>query len=279
MKYSDFKKYIVLFILLVSNLSYAQFEVEFNETKGSLTLSDNLKPEFGRYDGYRIPLYKGETVNFIVFSEKFNPGLIFVTPQGDVFKQSDKTTPGFASIITDITEDGEWILYVVGDSSSVGEYQFQYAIAGSNSVSLPADADFCTSLQFILAHSNAFFLLLENRYDSSNSFIKLKGAKDSFIDESDGSFTSVFLETDNLNEAEKLHKDLINSISSCLDKNWKSGSSDWRKNVDYRVKETVFTENIKDSYRIIKIELLDLKGSKEKFLSDYAVQVVINKNR
>lgn len=279
MKYSDFKKYIVLFILLVSNLSYAQFEVEFNETKGSLTLSDNLKPEFGRYDGYRIPLYKGETVNFIVFSEKFNPGLIFVTPQGDVFKQSDKTTPGFASIITDITEDGEWILYVVGDSSSVGEYQFQYAIAGSNSVSLPADADFCTSLQFILAHSNAFFLLLENRYDSSNSFIKLKGAKDSFIDESDGSFTSVFLETDNLNEAEKLHKDLINSISSCLDKDWKSRSSDWRKNVDYRVKETVFTENIKDSNRVIKIELLDLRGSKEKFLSDYAVQVVINKNR
>lgn len=279
MKYSFYKKYIVLILLVLSNHAYAQFEVEFSESKGSLSITDNLKPGFGRYDGYRIPLYKGETVNFIVFSEKFNPGLILVTPLGEVFKQSSKTTLEFATIITDISEDGEWILYVVGDSSSVGEYQFQYAIAASNSVSLPADADFCTSLQFILAHSKAFFLLIENQYDSSNSFIKLKGAKDSFIDEVDGSYTSVFLETDNLNEAEKQYKDLINNVSNCLDKNWKSKSSDWRKKEDYRINETVITENIKDSYRFIKIELLDLKGSKEKFLSDYVVQVVINKNR
>lgn len=279
MKYSALKKYIVVILLLLANTAYPQFEVEFNESIGTLNSADNFKPEFGRYDGYRIPLYKGETVNFIVFSDKFNPGLIFVSPLGEVFKQSDKSTPGFASIITDIPEDGEWILYVIGDSTSAGEYQFQYAIAASNSVILPADADFCTSLQFILAHSKAFFLLIENRYDSSNSFTRLTGAKDAFIDETDGSYTAVYLETDNLNEAEKLHKELIKSVSNCLDKNWKPRSNDWRKIEDYRIKETVISENVKDSYRYIKIELLDLKGSKEKFLSDYAVQVVINKNR
>lgn len=273
-------KYFITLVLLFFyvGVNYAQFEVDFNETKGALTKSDKFKAEFGRYDGYKIPLYAGEAVNFVVYSEKFIPRIAFVSPKGNVYRQSEGTG-NIASIITTIPEEGEWVLYVIGDSEALGEYTFQYAIAASNSLMLPKDSGFCTSLNFILAHSKAYFLLLENPYDSQQPFIKLNNAKDAFVDDADGSYTAVFLETDNFKEAENVHKKLADDIAKCLDKNWNTKTDNWQNFDDYKVKYVGFTEKVKEKERFIKVLLLDLKGSKHKFLNDYVVQVVINRNQ
>jgi hypothetical protein len=279
MKEIRMKYFFVLCCLLISaNLNYGQFEVEFNETKGALTKNDKYKAEFGRYDGYTIPLYAGEAVNFVVYSEKFIPRIAFVSPKGNVYKQSDGKG-NIASIITTVPEEGEWVLYVVGDAESFGEYTFQYAFASANSLQLPPESEFCTTLNFLLAHSKAYFLLLENPADSQQSYIKLNDAKDAFVDDSDGSYTAVFLETDNLKEAERIHKKLAEDIAKCLDKNWNTKADNWQKYDDYKVKSVSYTEKVKTKERFIKVLLLDLKGSKQKFLNDYVVQVVINRNQ
>lgn len=279
MKEIRMKYFIVLIILFFyGNINYAQFEVEFNETKGALTKGDKYKAEFGRYDGYQVPLYAGEAVNFVVYSEKFNPRIAFVSPKGNVYKQSDGKG-NIASIITTVPEEGEWVLYVVGDAESFGEYTFQYAFASANSLQLPPESEFCTTLNFLLAHSKAYFLLLENPADSQQSYIKLNDSKDAFVDDSDGSYTTVFIETDNLKEAERVNKQLAEDVAKCLDNNWNTKSDNWQNYDDYKVKSVSFTEKVKEKERFIKVLLLDLKGSKQKFLNDYVVQIVINRNQ
>ena len=82
------KFFFLILLLCQTGILFGQYEVEFNEIKGTLSKSDEYKKDFGRYDGYQVPLYKGEAVNFVAYSEKFMPRLFFVTPAGKVFKQS-----------------------------------------------------------------------------------------------------------------------------------------------------------------------------------------------
>ncbi|MEW6507916.1 MAG: hypothetical protein AB1432_09250 [Bacteroidota bacterium] len=268
---------LILFFFISLSLN-AQFDVEFNELIGELTKTDKYKPEFGRYDGYQIPLYAGEAVNFIVYSDAFNPKIVFVSPSGNVYKQSEGTS-GIASIITSVPEEGEWVLYVVGDLYSLGKYTFQYAFASSNSLNLSSDSDFCTTLNFIIAHAKAYFLLFENLYDSKQTFVKLNKSKDAFIDDSDASYNALFLETNNLKEAENLYKELQTDVSKCLDNNWTISVANWYNVEDYKVKSISYSEKVKENGRFVKLMLLNLKGSKQKFMNDFAVQIVVNRNR
>lgn len=273
-------KYNLVFLtfILITFSTYAQFEVEFNEIKGELTRNDKISEGFGRYDGYQIPLYSGEAVNFVVYSDTFSPKIVFVTPKGNVFKQSN-SAGNVASIITTVPEDGEWVLYIVSEQNELGSYTLQFALASSNSLSISIDADFCTKLNFIIAHAKAYFLLFENPFDSQQAFVKLNGAKDAFIDDVDASYNAVFLETDNLKEAEILFNNLSDQVAKCLDKDWLKISSSWQKVDDYKVMSTQFREKVKEKERFVNVVLLDLKGSKQKFMNDYAVQIIINRNQ
>jgi len=269
--------FLFLFVLY-SNISlFAQFEVEFNKIEGSLEKSDKYQKNFGRYDGYEIQLYEGEEVNFLAYSDKFSPRLVFVNPEGKVFKEALTEKMNLATIITKIPVSGEWILYVVGDSASLGSYTLQLAVASANSITLPQNSDFCTTLKFLLAHSKAYFLLLETPINSKQSFVKLNGSVDAFIDENDGSYIAKFYEGNNLKEAEKIFQELISSIKNCLDKNWKMQSKEWQKNEDYKIKGTLISEIKSDVTRYIQISLIDFKNSRQKFMGDYVVQVEINR--
>lgn len=272
------KKLIILFLIFISLPVYAQFEVEFNELKGELTKSDKYQEGFGRYDGFQIPLYAGEAVNFVAYSEKFTPKIVFVSPKGHVFKQSDGSGK-IASIITTVPEEGEWVLYIVGDQNSFGSYSLQYALASANSIKLPADSDFCTTLNFIIAHAKAYFLLFEDPYNLQESFVKLNSANDAFIDYVDASYNAIFLETDNLKEAEKLFRQLADQVSKCLGKEWSINNSNWQKVEDYKVMSIKYSEKVNEKERFVSVVLLDFKGSKQKFVNDYSVQILINRNQ
>jgi hypothetical protein len=200
--------FLFVFLSFYSANIFGQFDVEYNEINGSLTKTDEFKKELGRYDGYEIPLYEGEAVNLIVYSEKFSPRLIFVTPGGNIYKQASSGTSKIASIISTVNESGNWILYVVGDSAATGDYTFQYSFASKNSLILPVQHDFCTSLQFVVAHAKAYFLLMENPVDAKTAFVKINNAVDAFIDESDGAYTAKMYEGNNLAEAEKIYNQI-----------------------------------------------------------------------
>ncbi len=264
-----------LIFVFINSLLHAQFNVEFNQIEDTLKESDKYQKDFGRYKGYEIELYEGEAINFIAYSSKFSPKLVLVDPNGKIFKEAISNNSNIASLITRISHHGQWILYVIGDSLSEGNYSIQLAIVSSNSRFLPENSDFCTSLDFILAHSKANFLFFENSIDSRNSFAKLNGAINAFVDESEGAYVATFYDGNNLIEAEKIYKEIIMNIKNCLDNKWKIQSKDWQKVEDYKIKGTLINGNKNDSESYIQISLIDFKNSKQKFLSDYVVQIEI----
>lgn len=273
----SFKIFYLVFFFGFIKAVFSQFQVEFNKIEGELSKADKYQINFGRYDGYEIPLYEGETVNFLVYSEKFSPHLIFVNPSGKIFKEAFPEKSNIASIITTVPESGNWIIYIVSDSSASGAYTFQFAVAAANSVKLNPNSDFCTTLSFIAAHAKAYFLLFELPIDSKQSFVKLNGALDAFIDESDGSYVAKFYEGNSVEDAEKIFNEVTNKISHCLGKTWNLKTKNWQSVEDYKIKGNLVSETTDDKGRYIQISLINFKNSKQKFIGDYVVQVEINR--
>lgn len=275
-------KYIFFLILIISGINYAQekpkkIQIDFNEIKGELTAKDLIKKDFGRYDGYEIELYQGEAVNFVVYTQKFQPSLALVNSKGEIFKQSDRNDKGYGNIVTTISISGKYVLYVIGSENSLGNYILQTAIAEPNALSLESTSDFCTTLDFLLAHSIAYFFLLENPNLATHQLVKLNDAVDAFIDEEDGSYNAIFYNGNELQKADPAFKNIIDKIKLCLDKDWKIKISEWQRTEDYKEKLVTFTENIKERPRYIVVGLFDYTGSNQKYKDRYSVEVKINR--
>ena len=189
------KKVFFLFIIMlmpfINVVAQTQFNIDYNEMKGELTQSDKYKKDFGKYHGYELPLYEGETANFALFSNEFNAKLILVNPEGKVYKQSTDPANGFTSIITQIPASGDWILYVVGDKKDEGKFILRYAFAEANSMNIPANMDFCSVINFLVAHANAHFMMLQGNETSKDGFPKLPGTKEAFIDAEKGGYVNI----------------------------------------------------------------------------------------
>lgn len=269
---------IFMILLLFAISINGQYQVEYNEINGELTEYDKYEKDFGRYDGYEIPLYENETVNFIVYSEKFSPKLVFVTPNGNVFRQAQSNNREFASLFTTVNETGEWLLYVIGDSSAVGNYVLQYALASPNTIKLNDDANVCNIINYISAHSNAYFLLLENISDIKKSLEKTDDYVDVFFDEESGTFVIKLYEGNDFKYSETLLKDITSKVGNCISKSWSVKNENWKNINDYRVLFNSFVEDTNPRSRFIRIEFYDLINSKNKFTGNYVVQIVIGKN-
>lgn len=275
-------EFAALFFLL-SGFLYAQesrpkFQVDYNEIKGELTTKDQFKKDFGRYKGFEIELYEGELVNFVVFSKSFQPGIALVNPKGEIFKQSVANEKGYANIITSVPTSGNWIIYVVGKENSFGKYQFQTSIAEPNALALDPTADFCTSLKFLLAHSNAYFYLLENAIETKETRRRLNDALDEFFDEDDGSYNALYYSGNENSKAENVFKNMSDKVSACPS-GWQSKSVNWKQTDDYKEKSLTFTEKVTDKPRYVKVSVYDMQGSKQKYQNRFEVYVQINRKR
>lgn len=216
-----FKKELAIIVFLLSGILYAQenkskFQVDYNEINGELTSKDQFKKDFGRYKGFEIELYEDELVNFVVFSKDFQPEIALVNPQGEIFQQSIGNKKGYASIITSIPTLGNWIVYVVGKENLYGKYQLQISIAEPNALTLIPAADLCTSLEFLIAHSNAYFYLLENAIEKKATKFWLSDALDEFFDEDDGSYNALYYSGNENSKAESVFKNISDKVSACL---------------------------------------------------------------
>ena len=274
--------YVFVLIVFASQVNYAQgksqkIQVDFNEIKGELTAKDLYKKDFGRYDGYEIELFEGEAVNFIVYTQKFQPTIALVNSKGEIFKQSDRNDKGYGNIVTVIPVSGKYVLYVVGSENSFGDYILQTAIAEPNALSLGSTSDFCTTLDFLLAHSTAYFFLLENPSLVTQQLVKLNDSVDSFMDEEDGSYNATYYNDNELQKANLAFTNIVDKIKLCLGNGWKLKISDWQKREDYKEKLVTFTENIKDRPRYVVVGLFDYTGSKQEYKNNYSVEVKINR--
>lgn len=275
-------QYVFVFIIIISQVHYAQekpkkFQVDFNEIKGELTAKDLYKKDFGRYDGFEIELFEGEAINFVVYTQKFQPSLALVNSKGEIFKQSDRNDKGYGNIVTTISISGKYVLYVISSENSLGNYILQTAIAEPNALSFDSTSDFCATLDFLLAHSIAYFFLLENPNLATQQLVKLNDAVDAFIDEEDGSYNATFYNGNELQKADPAFKNIIDKMKLCLSNDWKMKISDWQRMEDYKEKLVTFTENIKERPRYIVVGLFDYTGSNQRYKNNYSVEVEINR--
>ena len=209
----------VLFLLLcLSSYAYAQnpYNVEYNEVRGSLKSSDKYKKDFGRYHGFELPLYEGEKANFALFSSDFNARIVLVDPKGKVYKQSEEARDGMVSILTKIPISGDWILYVVGGKNDTGQFALRYAFAASNSLNISSNMDFCSSLNFLIAHAAAHFMMfpIEQLDRSGMELIGKEGKAE--IDEKDGSLNITIYEGADENRAKTSFNDTYSRIANCI---------------------------------------------------------------
>ena len=268
---------IIFFMNASAQEKQQKFQVDFNEIKGELNSKDLYKKDFGRYDGYEIELFQGEAVNFVVYSTNFQPSIALVNSKGEIYKQSTKNDKGFANIASEIPADGHYVLYVIGDETSKGSYTLQTAIAEPNALSLDKNADFCTTLDFLLSHAKAYFSLLENPSLSKLELVKLNQSKDVYIDEESGSYKATFENNSDLSKAESELNNITDKIKSCLGNEWQITTSNWRKLADYKVKSNSLTEKKNSKPRYININLYDYAGSKQIFDTRFTVEVEINR--
>lgn len=270
-------KKFVLYFLLFSGLVIAQnspkYSVEFSEIEGELSKNDLNKDDFGRYDGFQLPLYQGEKLNVNLFSQDFTGRLIIINPMGQVFKEISAGSNGLANLVTTIPTDGEYILYVVGDSKSYGKYFLQYGLASSNSVSF-YETDFCSTILFLTEHANANFLLLENFETQQNGLPKIPGSIDSYLEEEEPVFVSLFYEGNSYKMAEDMYLKLVSDLSSCLSVKSKPLSAD-KKNGE--LKSSIIQIKQNEISKLIKIKLLE-NNNDEYQKGKYSVQIEIKKN-
>ncbi|MCZ7604306.1 MAG: hypothetical protein C4543_06490 [Ignavibacteriales bacterium] len=269
-------KIIVMIFILFASFYSQEFYVDYQKTEGELTSKDLYRSDFGRYDGYQMQLNKGERVHFIVYSNEFSPSLIVVTPQEKKYQQVSAKGEDFVTLGFKVPESGEWVLYVVGDSISRGDYLLQTAFADSASLFLSSTADFCTGLKYLLAHSNAYFIFPQT-VPSSRNLYQIKGAMDSFINGDDPSYNASFYQGDDKSEADKEYKQTINLIEKCLTKGWKKKVE--KDNLgDEVIEETIsWTEQVSKNPREIRLSLSDFSQEQNADLDPYSVDMIIIK--
>jgi hypothetical protein len=259
--------FIILLFLTTNCLIYAQtdFQVEFYKSKGVLGKADLYKKDFGRYKGFEIPANKGEAGSFVVYSPNFRPSLFLTDPKGNIVKQAPSRDQNTVLLSVLFPEGGNYILFLVADSTSTGEYEFQYSFASEKSLTLSPDADFKTAIAYLTEHAKSYFLFFENPVEGKNSFYKLNGAADVSV-ERDGSYSAVFYKGDE-----------INAANMVFDRNWKKETSEWVKNKNISEKFLQYKEKTGDEARIIKLSLFDFSKAKDSYRFSYGVSLTISK--
>jgi len=273
-------KILLFLILSISIVDTAQdkqqkFQIDFNEIKGNLTSSDLMKKDLGRYHGFEIELYKDESVNFAVYSKKFQPGLALINSNGEVFKQSMGNSNGFANLTALVPSSGSWIIYVIGNEKALGEFMLQTAIAEPNALILDKNADFCTTLDFLLSHANAYFLLMGNQSDKNHDVVKLDNAIDAYLDDNNNSYDATLYNDANSVKAELFFKSESEKIIACLGIGWKTKSTNWTIIDDYKMESVEIIEQKNERPRYIIIAINDLEGSKRKTSKRFVVKIEI----
>ncbi|KAF0152134.1 MAG: hypothetical protein FD143_1351 [Ignavibacteria bacterium] len=269
----------VVALFFSSSIALAQnpYHVEFNEVNGILKSTDKYKKDFGRYQGFEFPLYEGEKANFALFSSGFDARMILVDPNGKVYRRSGEAREGVVSILTEIPISGDWILYVVGDKDDYGGFALRYALASVNSYNISQNMDLCSSLNFLIAHTPAYFMMLP--IDQINSSgMELIGANGfAEFGEEDGSLVITKYSGASEKSAKMQYEYLIDRIGNCVG-DWEISEFRTENNtVAEQISGTMFTNKAEKFGVKIFIELFTQLSVTKINANSYTVSITIKK--
>ncbi|MFA7288711.1 MAG: hypothetical protein WC055_07500 [Melioribacteraceae bacterium] len=202
---------IFLFLFLFGIVAYGQSLslIDSDRIAGEIKKSDKYLEEFGLYDGFLFPILRGEVGYFTVSSNKIKPNLVLIDPDGKVYIKTNNKDNSFASINFESGITGEWVLYVISDKGSIGEYELNYGIGDKMKLNI-ANKKSCDELIGIVAHANNYFLL----FDYAMTPSELKSNNISF----DPSNYEVIKETIGISfeKGKTLFTSHVNDIKNCL---------------------------------------------------------------
>ncbi len=181
--------------------------------KDKLSKDDLIDPTLGRYDAYQINVGKGDLIAFKLYAKKFVPFLLLISPsQKAILRTPSVKKMHEVSFDTVAFEQGNWDMYIIGDTSAFGNYTCIVGFAAPKSVVLKK-FNFCEKLKFLFNQSNANFLFL-----NTDSIIKYFSLSDSnvTINNRDNYVKFKLAEFNSENDLSQKFKELVKLTSECL---------------------------------------------------------------
>jgi len=278
---------LLLFLLLSFSFLYSQeLRVQHFSIDGELTLDDPISQDMGRISAaVKLNFSKGDYFSSKLTAD-FVPLLVLVAPSGEYkICYPDQETIE-AKFDGRIDETGEWLLYIVGDTTDTGSYLLENKYASADAMNFDTNNDYCQNINLLLEHLEADFYFLKGvSLDESNveykSKVSFPGVEEATIfGHGDEWFKAVLFSGDQKSYAENIFSSTESSITDCLGKDWAASRKSWANIMGAegsRQKVTIFSA--KDgSGRYLKLSILenfnDENGSKP-----YSVEVMINKER
>lgn len=165
-------KRVIIFIMIFSGMLMAQngkFETHTTTLKGELTAEDIFETDFGRFDAYELQLDDGD---FIIMKLKadFFPLLTIVSPSNDYKIAFPTESQPEVVFQQNIEESGLYQIYIAGDSTDTGKHSLKLCYVSENTRRLPPNSDYCTLVDFFLAHSKTDFFYFRNENGKIKEF-------------------------------------------------------------------------------------------------------------
>ncbi|MBZ0178256.1 MAG: hypothetical protein K8F36_03110 [Melioribacteraceae bacterium] len=275
--------FIILNVILAVNLSAQNSgRVEKFIIDGTLKASDPISAELGRINAVQLNFSKGDRF-YSHLEAEFVPMLVLVPPSGEyIVKYPDPET--LTAVFDDrINESGQWLLYIVGDSSDTGSYTLTNKYASEGALNFSQN-DFCNVLDKLMLHLKADFHFIKGKVVEQDvewgSKIKLQNSVSSRIYGVNNSwFNAILFEGESKESALEKFDSANLAIKNCLsnftisEKKWKSIIGAEGK----REKSTTYWSN-SDPGSFLKLSVYETpkQESAENF---YSVQIFINKER
>ena len=277
------KVIVIVFLFLASNIINAQYRVEEISINGELTQDDPYDSSFGRFDAVELYLTKGDVIS-ISLNAEFAPFIALVAPSEKYYVEYTTDGNRIINYLKNISETGTWYLSIAADSTGFGKYDLIVNYMSGNSVTIPFNADYCTSLKYLSEHSKInFFFVKNDKIDNDNSSYSAKinlsksvNSKITIGNNGKSTYISNMFNSSNKDSSELMFENLINETKNCLGMDWVSKSIDWRKNaVEENIKEELFVIKDKEIKKSIKISLVET-GTKQ---FSYKVNVEIKSTK
>ncbi len=244
----------------VSHLSFAE----------RLTEDDETAPDFGRFDAYEVLLQRGDRLLVQVRATEFTPAIVLIAPDDTShlaqFAETGRQTVTYG---VEIPESGTWLLVVRGDSTALGPYQLQAWWVEAHSLQLPAEADLCDQVNFVIAHANADFYFISRPPLQQTTppeylpTVVLSGAISAKISPTDG-YVALFYRGNNKQQAREMYSNLAGKLKFCNGGTWTEHFRDWRVvDVLNGTRQMVYElrEKERDDYRFVRVVSEDFSAN------------------
>jgi len=165
-------KRVIIYAIMFSGILLAQngrFETHTTTLNGELTAEDIFETDFGRFDAYELQMEDGD---FIIMKLKadFFPLLTIVSPSNDYKIAFPTESQPEVVFQQNIEESGLYQIYIAGDSTDFGKHYLKLYYVSENTRKLPPNSDYCTLVDFFLAHSKTDFFYFRNENGKIKTF-------------------------------------------------------------------------------------------------------------